>query len=87
MWLRTFADKPFSLGQATIAFAWLLVFLQMGTLIYEVTYTLMHYGGGYFNWRQSFHGLTNTTSLRGNGEKGGIGHTGNATTVPAVQTA
>jgi len=77
---------PHSIGQATIAFAWLLVFLQMGTLIYELTYTLMHYGTNFYNWRQSFHNLTNTTSVRGNGEKGGIAAS-HTTTVPAVQTA
>jgi TRAP-type C4-dicarboxylate transport system permease small subunit len=47
-----------SLGQATLALGWLLVFIILGTLIYEVYYVLRNYGKDMGVWRQSFHDLT-----------------------------
>ncbi len=58
--LPTFPQTPAdpSLGQATLALGWLLVFIILGTLIYEVYYVLRNYGKDMGVWRQSFHDLT-----------------------------
>ncbi|BEJ13684.1 hypothetical protein CspHIS471_0308580 [Cutaneotrichosporon sp. HIS471] len=54
-----------SLGQATLALGWLLVFIVLGTLIFEVYYVLRNYGKDMSVWRQSFHDLTTGGMPRG----------------------
>ncbi|BEI82754.1 hypothetical protein CcaverHIS002_0306220 [Cutaneotrichosporon cavernicola] len=54
-----------SLGNATIALGWLLVFIVLGTLIFEVYYTVINYGKDMSVWRQSFHDLTTGGMPRG----------------------
>ncbi|GMK56686.1 hypothetical protein CspeluHIS016_0305260 [Cutaneotrichosporon spelunceum] len=47
-----------SLGQATLALGWILVFIVLGTLIYELYYVIRNHGRDTAAWRQSFHDLS-----------------------------
>ncbi|TYJ58250.1 hypothetical protein B9479_001075 [Cryptococcus floricola] len=42
------------LGEATLGIAWVMTFLILGILIFQVAYTLLNFGGSYATWRSSF---------------------------------
>ncbi|RSH81028.1 uncharacterized protein EHS24_008462 [Apiotrichum porosum] len=89
-WFRVASDYGLTfggVGQAAVAFGWLLVFLQLGTLLYEVIFTLVHYGGSLDVWRQSFHDITTTGTRVVRGEKGPQPGLNMATNDVPLQTA
>ncbi|ODN96584.1 hypothetical protein L198_04300 [Cryptococcus wingfieldii CBS 7118] len=42
------------LGEATLGIAWVMTFLILGILIFQVAYALLNFGGSYATWRSSF---------------------------------
>ncbi|WVQ97718.1 hypothetical protein IAU59_004832 [Kwoniella sp. CBS 9459] len=44
-------DTWASLGNAVVGLGWVMTFLVLGILLFEVIYTLKHYGGTYATWR------------------------------------
>ncbi|WVQ83930.1 hypothetical protein IAT38_006074 [Cryptococcus sp. DSM 104549] len=46
-----------SLGSASIGLGWVMTWLLFGILLFEVIYTLIHYGGAYSTWRTPFNRL------------------------------
>ncbi|WVQ76640.1 hypothetical protein IAR50_006313 [Cryptococcus sp. DSM 104548] len=45
------------LGEATLGLAWVMTFLILGILVFEVVYTLTHFGGAFATWRTPFNHL------------------------------
>ncbi|OCF37761.1 hypothetical protein I316_00888 [Kwoniella heveanensis BCC8398] len=45
------SDTWASLGNAVVGLGWVMTFLVLGILLFEVIYTLKHYGGTYSTWR------------------------------------
>ncbi|WVF70174.1 hypothetical protein IAT40_004962 [Kwoniella sp. CBS 6097] len=45
------SDTWASLGNAVVGLGWVMTFLVLGILLFEIIYTLKHYGGTYATWR------------------------------------
>ncbi|WVQ83929.1 hypothetical protein IAT38_006073 [Cryptococcus sp. DSM 104549] len=67
-------------GVAALALGWFITWLGLfGILLYEVIYTLTHYGGAYSTWRMSFNRLAEYgTASNHNGGVGGAARGGGA---------
>ncbi|XAO21435.1 hypothetical protein I312_100186 [Cryptococcus bacillisporus CA1280] len=55
------------LGAATIGLGWVMTFLLLGILLFEVVYTLINFGCSYTIWRKPF----NRLAIYGNSTSGG----------------
>ncbi|WWC59047.1 uncharacterized protein I303_101594 [Kwoniella dejecticola CBS 10117] len=78
-------DTWASLGNAVVGLGWVMTFLVLGILLFEVIYTFKHYGGSYATWRTPFNQLisygSGSASSKSHTEgTAGIASTGNPAT-------
>lgn len=70
-----------SLGNATLAFGWILVIAQLAYLVFLIVYVAMRHGFAQQTLRQSFHDLSEYGS--GSGTGGGVEKPTELSSVPA----